>query len=58
MGIWRRILDAILGYDVVSVEKAQEIAANAIKSCDLDGNGYLNAGELVRTIKQSIKGLT
>lgn len=57
MGVWRRILDAILGYDVISVEQAKDIASNAIAKCDIDGNGWLNGGELVRTVREALKGL-
>lgn len=55
MGFWSKLADIILGYDVISVEKATEIATNAIAKCDVDGNGMLNGREVIKTVKASIK---
>lgn len=55
MGFWRKLCDLIMGYDIISVDDAVMICTDAIKSCDVNGNGMLNAGEIVRTVKASLK---
>ena len=57
MGFWTKIIDMIMGYDIVNVDDAVKVCTDAIRSCDVDKNGMLNAGEIVRTVKRSIKGL-
>lgn len=55
MGFWSKLADIILGYDVIEVDKAVELATNAIQKCDLDGNGMLNGREVIKTIKATLK---
>lgn len=55
MGFWSKVVDAILGYDIVKVEDAKKICEKAIVECDANNNGYLNAREFIRFVKQLIK---
>lgn len=55
MGFWSNLLDVILGYDVIAVDRAIDIATSAIKKCDQDGNGMLNGREVIKTIKAAFK---
>lgn len=55
MGFWSKLADMILGYDIITVDKATELVTKAISKCDVDGNGYLNAREVISTIKTTLK---
>ena len=57
MGFWSKLKDIIFGYDVVSVDDAVKVCTSAIKSCDVDSNGMLNLGEVISTVKASLKML-
>ena len=58
MGFWKKVYYAILGYDFVSVDDAITAVTDAIKGCDVDANGMLNAGEIVKSVKDALKNLT
>lgn len=57
MGFWKRVWYAILGYDFVSVDDAVDVVTDAIMGCDVDKNGMLNAGEIIKSVKDAIKGM-
>ena len=57
MGFWSKIIDMIMGYDIVNVDDAVKVCTDAIRSCDVDKNGMLNAGEIVKSIKDALKNL-
>lgn len=58
MGFWKKVYYAILGYDFVSVDDAVLVVTDSIKGCDVDANGMLNAGEIVKSVKDALKNLT
>ena len=57
MGFWSKLKDMIFGYDVVSVDAGVRGCTSAIKSCDVESNGMLNLGEVISTVKASLKML-
>lgn len=57
MSIWTKIVDFVLGCNVITVTDAKATICLALDKMDADADGYVSVREIVALVKNIFKGM-